>query len=94
MSKKVKFKLNRKGVIELFKSPEVNAWLQEVGDEVANIAGSMYGEEYAARAHNASRTAIVNIYPNSKGAAHDNYEHNTLEKALGVTGLPRTKKRK
>ena len=94
MSKKVDFKLNRKGVIELFKSPEVNAWLQEVGDEVANIAGSMYGEEYAARAHNADRTAIVNVYPATKEATRDFYEHNTLEKALGAAGLPRIKKRK
>ena len=94
MSKNIKFKLNKAGIIELFRSPEVNAWLQEVGDEVAGIAGNMYGKEYAARAHNASKTSIVNVYPNSKSAAHDNYEHNTLEKALGVTGLPRTKKRK
>lgn len=96
MSGKIKFELNNKGVIALFKSPEVNAWLQGVGDDVANIASNMYGGEnveYGARAHNADRTAVVNVFPASKEAAHDNYEHNTLEKALGVSGLPRSKPR-
>lgn len=94
MSKKVEFELSDKGVIALFKSPEVNAWLQDVGEYVADIAANMYGGdnvEYAARAHNADRTATVNVYPNSKEAAHDNFEHNTLLKALDASGLPRTK---
>lgn len=92
MSKRVEFKLNPGGIMELFKSPEVNSWLQEVGDNVAGIASDMSGEEYEARAHNADRTAVVNIFPASREAALDNYRNNTLEKALGTTGLPRKKK--
>ena len=93
MSKKVTVKLNDKGIIELFKSPGVVSWLQDVGDYVASIATGMAedGAEYAARSHQADRTAIVNVYPNNAKAASDNYENNTLEKALGASGLPRSK---
>ena len=48
MSKGFKFELNKKGVIELFKSPEVQAWLQDCGDYVADIAEGMAQEEGAA----------------------------------------------
>ena len=93
MAKKVRFELDPKGIEELFKSPEVNEWLQAVGEDIARSAESMseYGGEYGARAHNATHTAIVNVYPDSKEAAHDNYENNTLLKALGASGLPTTK---
>ena len=43
MSKKVKFKLNKAGVVQLFTCPEVNAWLQQVGDGVAQDAEGMSG---------------------------------------------------
>ena len=94
MSKGFKFELNNKGVIELFKSPAVQAWLQDCGDYVADLAEGMAqveGSEYSARAHLADRTAIVNVYPDSKEAAHDNYEHNTLMKAKGASGFKQTK---
>lgn len=93
MGKPVKFELDPKGLRELFTSPEVNAWLQEVGNEVAETASALSenGGEYGARAHNATHTAIVNVYPDSKEAAHDNYENNTLLKALGSSGLPKSK---
>lgn len=87
MSKKVKFKLNKAGVVQLFTSPEVNAWLQQIGDGVAENASGMSGvagAEYAARAHNADKTAIVNIFPANEEAAKDNYENNTLVKAKSV----------
>lgn len=91
---KVEIKLNPKGIMSLFKSPPVVSWLQDVGDSVAGTASGMAQEdraEYSARAHVADRTAIVNIYPDSEEAAHDNYENNTLLKALSQSGLPRTK---
>ena len=94
MSKKVKFEINQKGMIEFFKSAPVQAWLQDCGDYVADIAEGMAqeeGSEYSARAHLASRTAIANVYPDRKEAAHDNYEHNTLLKAKGASGFKQTK---
>ena len=87
MSKKVKFKLNKAGVVQLFTSPEVNAWLQQIGDGVADRASSMASEpgaEYGARVHNANRTAIVNVFPANEEAAKDNFENNTLVKAKSV----------
>lgn len=93
MGNNIDFKLNKSGIIELFTSPEVNAWLQQVGNDVAGIADSMSdaGAEYGARAHNASRTAIVNVFPNNAEAARDNYDNNTLLKALSASGLPKSK---
>lgn len=94
MSKNTKFELNKNGVIELFTSPEVESWLQSVGNEMADTASGMSkveGAAYGARSHNAGRTAICNVYPDSKEAAKDNFENNTLLKARGALGLPSKK---
>lgn len=94
MSKRVKIELNDEGIIELFKSPEMLSYLQEVGDSVADTAEAVSvidDSDYGARAHLADRTAIVNVYPDNEKAAVDNLENNTLVKALGASGLPRTK---
>lgn len=93
MANKIKVKLNKAGIVELFTSPAVNAWIQGVGNQVAGIAQSMSGEgaEYAASSHNADNTAICNVYPNNEEAALDNWKHNTLLKARSASGLPSTK---
>ena len=94
MSKKVKFVPNSKGVIELFKSPEVQGWLQEVGDNIASRAESMAGvpgAKYAARSHCAARTALVNIYAENEEARTDNYDNNTLVKAKGILPIHKPK---
>lgn len=94
MSKKVKFVLNRRGIIELFKSPEVQGWLQEVGDNIASRAESMAGvpgAKYGARSHLASKTAIVNVYAANKEAGEDTYENNTLVKAKGILPIHKPK---
>lgn len=90
MAKKVFFKLDINGLRELMKSSEMQAALDEAGAAVASAAGEGYGY----RTHVANYVAITNVFPETKEAAHDNYESNALEKALGSTGLPRTKKRK
>ena len=79
----VRFELNLPGLNELMKSSEMQSVLEAAGKAVANNAGSDYG----VRVHNASYVAIANVYPNSKKAAKENYEDNTLLKALGVSGL-------
>ena len=94
MGKRVKFKLNKAGIVELFTSAAVNGWVQSVGDQVAGIANSMAqieGAEYSASAHNASKTAICNVYPANEKAGLDNYQHNTVLKARGASGLPSVK---
>lgn len=87
MANKVDFKLNLAGLNELMKSPAMQSHLQMAGQAVANAAGGDYG----VRVHTASFVAIANVYPESKKAAKDNYENNTLVKALGASGLSMTK---
>ena len=80
---KVEFKLDINGLRELMKGPEMQAVLQEAGEAVASGAGGDYGT----RVHVADYVAIANVFPESKEAAKDNYENNTLLKALGSAGL-------
>lgn len=87
MANDVKFKLNLAGLNELMKSAEMQSALLEAGNAVASSAGS----DYAAEVHVANWIAISNVYPNSKQAAHENFEDNTLLKALGSVGLSQTK---
>lgn len=83
MAKRVEFELNISGLQELMKSPEMQSALQAAGESVASAAGGDYG----VRVHTADYVAIANVYPDSKEAAKDNYENNTLLKALGSSGL-------
>lgn len=77
---KVKIELKPQGVIELFKSPEVQGWLDGLGAEVAQKAGKDYGHD----SHTAGRTAICTVFPDSAEAAHENYKNNTILKAAGT----------
>lgn len=83
----VKFELNLPGLNELMKSAEMEKILDEAGEAVANAAGAEYGH----RVHQASFVAICNVYPDSEESAKENYEENTLLKAIGAVGLPTTK---
>lgn len=76
---KMKFELDINGLRELMKSAEMQSCLDQAGAQVAARAGGDYGH----RVHVADYVAIVNIYPDSKEAAKDNYENNTLLRALG-----------
>lgn len=88
---KVKIELNPQGVIELFKSPEVQGWLEECGRHTAELANGMSGLEYNSQVHNASFTAIANVYADTPETARDNIKNNTLAKALGDSGYFQTK---
>jgi len=74
----VKFELNLQGLNELMKSEEMQKVLDDAAIEIQNRAGS----DYAHRTHVASFVVISNVYPDSKEAAKDNYENNTLLKAM------------
>ena len=87
MANNVKFELNLPGLNELMKSAEMQSALLEAGKAVAGSAGS----DYAAEVHTASWIAISNVYPDSKEAAHENFEQNTLLKAAGSVGLRTSK---
>lgn len=83
MSNDVEFKLNINGLRELMKSSAMQSQLEAAGKAVASAAGS----EYGTRVHTASYVAICNVYPDSKKAAEENYEDNTLLQGLGSAGL-------
>lgn len=80
----VKVELNLAGINEMMKSPEIQAHLQKAGEMVADAAG----DGYAANTDVINWVAITNVYPDSKEAAHDNFTHNSLLKAVGAVGLP------
>lgn len=71
------------------KSPEMQQILDQAGNEVAGLAGNEYGH----RTHIGDYTAITNVYPDSKEAATENRQRNTLVKALSSSGL-RMKRKK
>lgn len=83
----IRFKINLPGLNELMKSKEMQDALLDAGKVVAQSAGS----DYEAEVHKANWIAISNVYPNSKDAAHENFKHNTLLKAIGTAGLPMEK---
>ena len=87
----VKIELNNKGIIELFRSAEVQEWLGECAQHTADLAVGMSGKDYKAQVHSASFTAIANVYADTPETAIDNLRNNTLTKALGSSGFFQTK---
>lgn len=83
MSKKgnVKVVLNMAGLNEIMKSPEMQAHLQKAGERVAQKAGP----GFEAHTHVADYTALCYVDPVTREAEKDNYENNTLLKAVSST---------
>ncbi|HEL2623491.1 TPA: hypothetical protein TZ822_001784 [Streptococcus suis] len=74
----MKFKLNRAGVRELMKSPEMQAVLTEKANAIRNRAG--YG--YESDIYVGKTRANAMVYADSFQAKRDNKKHNTLLKAV------------
>lgn len=85
---KVGIKLNMPGINAVMKSAGVKSALKAAGDAVASAAGSDYVAESP---RDINWISIVNVYPDSKEAARDNYENNSLIKAISAVGLPMSK---
>ena len=83
----VDFDLGLGGLRELMNSSEMQAELLSGAQSVASMAGT----GYEASVHVPGVVPIATAYPASAEAAHDNYENNTLLKALGGSGLPTRK---
>ncbi len=84
----VKVKLNLKGINEVMKSPEIAAAVQAAGEVVAQSAG----DGYEANTYTDTKyIAICDVTATTPEARRDNFENNTLIKALGSSGLPLTK---
>ena len=76
------------GINAVMKSAEVKSALKAAGDAVASAAGSDYVAESP---RDINWISVVNVYPDSKDAAKDNYENNSLIKAVSAVGLPMSK---
>lgn len=79
MSAKPKVVLDRAGVHALLNCDEVAAKCSQIAREVAAKAGDGYE---VAPPHKTGQRVAVNVYPATKEAAKDNYENNTLLRAL------------
>ena len=81
---KVRFELNMPGLNELMKGPEMQSVLQEKGQQVKdNAQGMCPGGEYQTRTVTGRWIAATFVSVENYEAIKDNYENNTLLKALG-----------
>lgn len=76
MAANIRFELNPAGVRELLKSQEMQDVLVSYAGKVASRAGSGY-DVYVGR-----NRANVSVHTGTPEAAQDNYDNNTLEKAV------------
>ena len=76
---KVKFELNRAGVRELMQSPEAAAVCKSYADRICSMAG----DGFEVTTHVGKTRANASVYAETQEARKDNYENNTLLKALG-----------
>lgn len=83
--------LNLSGINALMSSAGFAEKIQDAARAVASQASTMSGEDYGSSVKAGRWVAIGNVFPDSAAAAHDNYENNTLEKAVGAVGLNRHK---
>lgn len=83
---KVKFELNLPGLNELMKSGAMQSILNEKGMAVASAANSMKQideAEYGMDTKTINWIAVTTIRADNGAAVADNYQNNTLLKALG-----------
>ena len=85
----VELKLNNAGVMALFKSSEMQAYLKQVADEIAGAASAMSGEEYDGNTKVLRSTAVGYVTAQGYAARKDALENNTPLKAVG--SLPTSK---
>ena len=78
----IKFELNREGVKELMKSDEMGVVLSEYAQRVMNNAGS--SEDYRLDPYSGLNRDNVSVVAINDKSIQDNYENNTLLKALGT----------
>lgn len=86
---KVKIKLNMPGINAVMKSGGIKSMIKQAGEQVAAAAGDGYA---AGEARDLNWICVVNVYPETKEAGHDNFKNNTLLKALNSSGLKLTKR--
>lgn len=83
---KVKFELDLAGLNELMKSPAMQSQLKQHGSNVLSRATSMAqvrNAEYSMNTRTINWIAVTTVRADNYEARRDNYENNTLLKALG-----------
>lgn len=78
MSEVEKLKLSYSGIGKLLRGPEMEAFMQQKGNEIARTAG----DGYTSRVHKSEQRQIANVYASSAEARQDNKKNNTLLKSL------------
>ena len=76
---KVKFELDRAGVRELLRSPEAASVCRSYAENVKGRAG----EGYEVTTYTGRNRANASVHAETYEARKDNYNNNTLLKALG-----------
>lgn len=76
---KVKFELDRAGVRELLRSPEAASVCRSYAENVKGRAG----EGYEVTTYTGRNRANASVHAETYEARRDNYDNNTLLKALG-----------
>lgn len=79
MSAKIKLELDSAGIKELLNSDEISEECTGIAHEIAQKAGTGYVAE---QPHHTGQRVAVNVHPETKEAAQDNYENNTLVRAI------------
>lgn len=75
---KIKFKLNRKGVADLMKSPEMQEVLKEYATNIKNRCGDGYEQDIHVGKNRANAMVSAVTYQ----AKSDNLKNNTILKAV------------
>ena len=76
--KVIRVELNRPGVQALLQGDAMQGIIGDHAEDKAREAGIGYNSEV----HMGQKRCYANIFPDSKEAAADNYENNTLEKVI------------
>ena len=76
---KVKFELNRAGVRELLRSPEAASVCRSYAENIKGRAG----EGYEVTTYTGRNRVNASVHAETYEARKDNYDNNTLLKALG-----------
>lgn len=90
MSSKVDFELNLQGLNELMTSPAMQMHIQQAGNAVKAAAEGMSADKearYSADVVPGYYIAIGRVHSDNTAAMKENYDNNTLVKALGSVGL-------
>ena len=84
---KVTVQLNLPGINEVMKS----AYIQEACQAAAQAVIDATGQDYETETGTINFIAYSNVVTADKEAIQDNYDNNTLLKAIGAVGLPTEK---